>query len=85
MLTVSQQKLLVSMLLSPVTAKNNRIYNSRAFFRIMGYLMRNGFVESFRTTENYNEYHLTIKGNAFARFLAGLTDVDEKIRAKYGV
>ena len=85
MLTQSQQKFLIKMLQRKLTKQNNGVYDSRAFYRIVSYLRRNGLIQSSRNTENIFEYRLTIKGSLLARLLASFDDNDDIIREKFGL
>ena len=85
MLTVSMQMLMLRMLTTQITAKNNGVYASRAFFRTVTYLKTNNLIQSTRTKENYNEYYLTLKGEGLIRIIASFKDVDQKIRNEFGL
>lgn len=85
MLTKNQQKFLITLLKRRVTKKDNGIYDSRAFYRVVAYLRKNNLIQSVRQKNNMNEYRLTLKGSFLARVLASLDDVDEKTRKRFGL
>lgn len=85
MLSVKQQKFIIKLLEKNVTKATNNLYGSRAFYRTITYLKNNNIVQSRRNKNGVNEYYLTIKGNALARLLAGLTDADPEMNRKYGL
>lgn len=85
MLTKKQQKFMVKLLERRMTKKDNGLYNSKAFYRIASYLMRNNLITSVKLEDNINQYSLTITGSILARLLAGLEDVDEQVRRKFGI
>ena len=85
MLSVKQQKFLLMLLERKVRRRENKLYtSSTAFYRIVGYLKRNGLVQSTKHGREHS-YELTIKGTLTARILANLDDVEENIRKKYGM
>lgn len=71
-----------------VTKKDNKLYGSAAFYRMISYMRDNGLI---KTTEAKNDnrtihvYSLTAKGSVLARLLASLNDVSPEIRKEYGV
>jgi len=87
-LTKKQQEFLLTLLVRDVTKKDNKLYGSAAFYRMISYMRENGLV---KTTEAKNDnrtihvYSLTTKGSLLARLLASLSDVKPEIRNEYGV
>jgi len=92
MLTKAHQKLLVMMLAKDITRKDNSIFKSKAFYRAITYLEKNGLVKRFQRenessrTEGHRQVviKLTFAGLVMAKMLAGLTDVPEETRLAHG-
>ena len=88
MLTKKQQEFMLMLLTRDVTKKDNKLYGSAAFYRMISYMRKNNLI---KITEAKNDnriihvYSLTKKGSMLARFLASLTDVNPEIRKEYGV
>jgi chromosome segregation and condensation protein ScpB len=73
------------MLEKPITKSENKIYGSKAFYRVVRYLVDNNLIQKKRLRDNTAQYTLTIKGNLVARLLAGLKDSDPEMYEKYGL
>lgn len=82
MLSVRQQNMLIWLLQKPVTSKS-MMYSRSAFYRSMGYLEENNLIQKVPEGRSYI-IELTIKGRFLAKMLAGFTDVEDKIRRRYG-
>lgn len=85
MLSVKQQKFLIVLLDRHATKRNNGLYKSGAFYRMVIYLKGNNLIQSKRQENNQNLYFLTLKGSMVARILAGLSDVPEETRERYAL
>lgn len=85
MLSIKQQKFLILLLQKHVTKRNNGIYQSGAFYRMVIYLKKNNLIQSSRLENNENVYSLTLKGQMLSRVLSGLSDVPEDVRKKYAL
>ena len=77
MLTKSQQLLLLEFL-QPKTKKEQSVYKSYAFYKIITFLKRNSLIVSKKNDNNSNIYSLTKKGIILARIIAGLNKSPEK-------
>jgi hypothetical protein len=82
---VKQQKFLILLLEKQVTRRNNGLYKSGAFYRMVMYLKKNNLIQSRRQDNNQNIYMLTLKGNMMGKILAGLSDVPAETRDKFGL
>ncbi len=80
MLSLEQQKMMISMLETPMTFDNNGFYdNRRSFMRAVSYLVKNGIV-----WKKDGKFILSYKGEILGKLFASFTDVDKTIRQKYG-
>lgn len=88
MLTKKQQEFLITLLVRDVTKKDNKLYGSAAFYRMISYMRGNGLVKTTEAKDDSRTIHiysLTMKGSFLARLLASLTDVKKEIREEYGI
>jgi DNA-binding PadR family transcriptional regulator len=88
MLTKKQQEFLLILLVKDVTKKDNKLYGSAAFYRMISYMRGNGLVkitEAKNDNRTIHVYSLTLKGSFLARLLASFTDVKPEIKKEYGL
>jgi hypothetical protein len=85
MLTKSQQKLIISMLMKDISRKENTVYKSKAFYKACTYLERNNVIKKVPQEDKSYELELTLKGRLLAKILAGFNDTKEDIRQRYGL
>jgi hypothetical protein len=88
MLTKKQQEFLLILLVRDVTKKDNKLYGSAAFYRMISYMRGNNLVkitESKNDNRTIHVYSLTLKGSILARLLASFTDVKPEIKKEYGL
>ena len=86
MLSVKQQKFIMILLQKHATKKNNGLYASKAFYKMVAYLKKNGLIYSRKSAKGTsNEYYLTVKGQLMARILASFEDAPSGINEKYAL
>lgn len=85
-LSVKQQKFLMMLLTKHATKKNNGLYSSKAFYKMVAYLKKNGLVYSRKAEKGTsNEYYLTVKGQLIARILASFEDSSPNIKERFAL
>lgn len=91
MLTKKHQQFLLLLLKKDVKKKDNKLYDSSAFYRMISYMKRNGLIKINSIQEEDNagyvrsihQYSLTWKGSLLARILCSLSDVDPALKKEF--
>lgn len=87
MLSVKQQKFMLMLLEKKMlTKRNNGLYSSKAFYKMIASLRRKGLVYSKKGNDGTaNQYSLTVKGSIMARILASFDDAPPPVRERYAL
>jgi hypothetical protein len=86
LLSVKQQKFLIVLLSKHATKKNNGLYSSKAFYKMVAHLRNNGMIYSRKSVKGTsNEYYLTVKGQLAARIFASFNDAPPMARERYAL